>query len=220
MEQESQSERGAGWSLPTPADLQRPLAAAPRAHDTGEPVLPSEKLGTAVPRPTTVSDYHAKFSEETHNYVREYIRNADQKAAFFFAALTAILAFLNSQNVPSRWLKNVQQWSFIDALGLVSMLGLAGGAAILLAVVFPRLKGSRRGLLFFNAIAEYDNSAEYADDVLAQTLDDLIRTKLQHCYDLSKICGAKYHTLRIGFWVGSIGAATALLFLLLAHSGV
>ncbi len=220
MEQESQSERGAGWSLPTPADLQRPLAATTGAPEGGEPALAFEKLGTAAPQAAAVTDYHAKFSEEAHNYVREYIRNADQKAAFFFAALTAILAFLNSQNVPSRWLKNVQQWSFVDALGFVSMLGLAVGAAILLAVVFPRLKGSRRGLLFFNAIAEYHNSAEYADDVLAHAGADLIRTKLQHCYDLSKICSAKYRTLRIGFWVGSIGAATALLFLLLAHSGV
>jgi hypothetical protein len=68
----------------------------------------------------------------------------------------------------------------------VSMIGLAVGAGILLSVIFPRLKGSRRGILFFNAIAEYDSS------------------KLQHCYDLSKVCSAKYRI-----------AATALLFLLL-----
>lgn len=132
--------------------------------------------------------------------------------------MTAILAFLNTQNVPSRWLKDVRQWSFVDALGFVSMLGLAVGAGILLAVVFPRLKGSRRGILFFNAIAEYGNSAEYVEDVLVHSGDYLVRTKLQHCYDLSKVCRAKYRMLRIGFWVGSIGAATTLLFLVLAKS--
>ena len=99
------------------------LAAAPKVPESGEPVLASEKLGITAPRPPAVTDYQRKFSDETHNYVREYIRNADQKAAFFFAALTAILAFLNSQNVPSRWLKNVTQWSFVDGLGFVSMFG-------------------------------------------------------------------------------------------------
>jgi hypothetical protein len=72
--------------------------------------------------------------------------------------------------------------------------------------------------VFFNAIAEYDNPTWYAEDVLSRSGDHLVRTKLQHCYDLSKVCSAKYRLLRIGFWVGSTGAATSLLFLLLAKS--
>jgi hypothetical protein len=161
---------------------------------------------------------HVEFSDAVHNYIREYICNADQKAAFFFAAMTALLAFLNSQHVPTRWLKDIQQWTFVDGLGFVSMVGLAAGAGALFSVVFPRLKGSRRGLLFFNAIQEYDNCDEYVRDVVCRSPDEIVRIKLQHCYDLSVVCAAKYRTLRIGFWIGSVGAGTALAFLLLAQS--
>lgn len=98
------------------------------------------------------------------------------------------------------------------------MLGLALGAAILLWAIFPRLKGSRRGLLFFQAIAEYENSTEYAGDVLNQTVEEIVRTKLLHCHELSRICKAKYLMLRLGFYVGAAGVALALLYLLLAKS--
>jgi hypothetical protein len=219
MERAQQSEGGEGWSLSTPPELERPLTLSADPRGGHDALLTAEKLLTAAPRSASTADNHGKFSEEVHNYVREHIRNADQKATFFFAALTAILAFLNTQNVPRRWLKDVRQWSFLDGLGFVSMLGLAVGAGVLLSVIFPRLKGSRRGILFFNAIAEYDSASEYADDVLTRPANSLVRTKLQHCYDLSMVCSAKYRMLRIGFWVGSIGAATALLFLLLAKSG-
>jgi hypothetical protein len=165
----------------------------------------ADKVTVAPPEPLTET-CHARFSDEVHDYVREHIRNADQKATFFFAALTAILAFLNTQNVPTRWLRDPRLWSVVDMLGFISMLGL------------PRLKGSRRGLLYFNAISEYDSSAEYANDVLTRSHDDLVRAKLQHCYELAKVCGAKYRVLRIGFWVGSVGSAAALLFLLFAKS--
>jgi len=217
MEQPTQSERGAGLSLPASAEAQGPPPGLQPEHesDLGSAV---DKVPAGAPQ-SVVGDCHSKFSDDAHSYIRECIRNADQKAAFFFAALTTILAFLNAQSVPTRWLKDVRLWSFVDALGFISMVGLAAGAAILLAVVFPRLKGSLRGLLFFNAVAEYDNSSEYANDVLGRVGDDLVRTKLQHCYELSRICSAKYRTLRIGFWVGSTGAAAALLFLLLAKSG-
>lgn len=213
MEPTPQSEHERDQQLPTSPELQQPLVsqlAPPATH-----AMEADKQPVAQRR-GPLSETHAEFANDTHEYIRDFIRNADQKAAFFFAALTAILAFLNAQNVPARWLKDVRQWSFVDALGFVSMLGLAAGAAVLLSVVFPRLKGSRRGLLYFNAIAEYDSSSEYADDVIGRSPDGLVRTKLQHCYDLSQVCHAKYRTLRVGFWIGSVGTATALLFLVLS----
>lgn len=213
MDQTPQSEFTTDSSLPKLDGIQRPLAAVAldRSSDLTSTV---DKAPAMTPQPVAAS--HAKFSDDVHGYIRESIRNADQKATFFFAALTAILAFLNTQNVPARWMKSVAQWSFVDTLGFVSMLGLAAGAATLLAVVFPRLKGSRRGLLFFNAISEYDNSGEYANDVLACSGDDLVRKKLLHCHELSRICTAKYRVLRVGFWMGCVGVASSLLFLLLS----
>lgn len=217
MTEPTQSEGGTGWLQPVPAEVKTPLVATPSRHETA-PSSPDDKTSVGGVR-LAASDRHGTFSEETHVYLREYISRADQKATFFFAALTALLAFLNTQNVPARWLKDVRQWTFVDTLGFVSMSGLAVGAIFLLGVVFPRLKGSRRGLLFFNAIAEYESSTEYANDVLAHSGDDIVRTKLIHCYELSRVCKTKYWALRVGFWVGAIGVATALLFLLLSKTG-
>jgi pycsar effector protein len=217
MTEPTQSERGTGRPRPLPAAAPSPLAAPPQ-RASAEIVSAEEKSSEGGIK-LLAADRRAEFSEETHVYLREYISSADQKATFFFAALTALLAFLNAQNVPARWLKSVRLWSFVDGLGFISMLGLAIGAIFLLAVVFPRLKGSRRGLLFFNAIAEYEYPGEYAAEVLSQSDDQIVRTKLLHCHELSKVCKAKYWTLRAGFWVGTVGVGTGLLFLLLAKTG-
>lgn len=215
MDEPLQSELGAAHSLPSPSEVHVPLASpgAGQRFWLASPIDKETLRGQQV-----VSGSHAKFADEAHVYLREYIRNADQKATFFFATLTAILAFLNSQNTPARWLKDVRSWSFVDFLGFLSMFGLAAGAITLLAVVFPRLRGSRRGILFFGAIAECDSSGHYVADVLARSGDDLVLAKLEHCHELSKVCCAKYRTLRAGFWIGCIGVASSLLFLLLAKS--
>jgi len=214
MEQASQGKQGIEKpSIATPPELRQPLARPVGTEQTSEG--DKQPLGSA-PVP---ADYHANFSEDVHNYIREHIRNADQKAAFFFAAATALLAFLHSQNATSRWLKDIRTWSFIDALAFLAMAGLASSALVLLAVVFPRLKGSRPGILFFNAIAEHDSSSEYADEVLRRSVHDIVRVKLAHSYDLAEVCAAKYRTLCVGFWIGGAGAVGALLFLLLARAG-
>lgn len=204
--------------------------ADPSQHEVALPSLDSSRQ--ALPRVVTegqveadeikrpsgvvAQDCHLKFAEEANQYVREHIRNADQKAGFFFAATTTILAFLHQKNVAERWVKPIQQWSLIDALSFVAMAGLAAGAFVFLIVIFPRLKGSRRGLVFFNAVAEYDTSSEYADEVCRHTAGELGRIKLQHSYDLAKVCRSKYEALRVGFLLGSAGAVATLLYLLLA----
>jgi hypothetical protein len=215
VKQPSQADRGTAASLPSPAEVHTALAPLPKEHH-GADVGTADKVPAASA--LSITPAHTKFSDDVHSYVREHIRNADQKATFFFAAFTGILAFLNARNVSLRWLKNVRLWSFVDGLAFLSMLGLSAGAIALIGVVFPRLKGSRRGFLFFNAIAEYDNSADYASDVLASSPDSLTRMKLQHCYDLSLICTVKYRALKLGFWLGFIGAASALLFLFLSKT--
>ena len=210
---QSISTAGSRPSLPSPADLRQPLVHATEGAEAG-PSLTAKVAGARVVDDT----FHAVFSENVHSYIREHIRNADQKAAFFFAALTAILAFLNTQRVPARFLKDVRLWSIMDGLGFVGMVGLAFGAVFMLSVIFPRLRGSLRGLVFFNAISEYDNAAEYTDDVLATPREGLVRIKFQHCYEVARICSAKYRLLRFGFWIGSVGAAAALAFLVLSLS--
>lgn len=154
-----------------------------------------------------------KYAEEIHQYIREYIRIADQKAAFYFAASVSLLAYLNQQGYLTNWLSSPKNWNIIDVLGFISSLAILTSIVACLLVVIPRLNGSRRGIIFFNAIVEYQSQQEYLSDVLSITPSKLCEEKLKHVYELAKICHRKYNALRWGIWSGAIGFCAASLIL-------
>lgn len=212
----------------TDSEGTKPPGPASSAEDAADTVSPTERPDVSAgqvglrPEPahavSTTSGGHNKFADDLDVYMREQIRHADQKATFVFAVFTAVLAYLNAQNVPAGWLKSIQQWSLADCLGFISMFGLAIGAGLLLVVVFPRLQGPLKGMVFFNAVAEYRDPLHYADAVLSSTGEELVRSKLYHCHDLARVCRSKYRLLLVGFWIGSTGAGAALIFLLTVKS--
>src|SRR2546430_1438514 len=61
-----------------------PKEAGPAAASASEPAAPS----------SLDLDKRLVFADQTHQYIREYIRLADQKAALFFTTSGALLAFL------------------------------------------------------------------------------------------------------------------------------
>jgi hypothetical protein len=162
----------------------------------------------------------AKFAEETHQYIRDNIRLADQKATFFFTAATALLAFLYQNRVSEYWLKPVMTWNILDICAFGAMISLAIGALLSLSVVMPRLPGSRRGFLFWEAIAEFDSGRQYADDLATLSQATLAQQKAEHCHDLAKVCRAKYQWLKIALVVCGVGLTFAVIvFLVLIPGG-
>ena len=191
-----------------------PLVTAVRSGEpTSNSIRPPEMEAT---EPTRTTELQWKFSEETHQYVREYIRQADLKAAFFFAGATALIAFLYKANLVQLWVKPPTQWLFVDMVSFVATVGLAASVLACLATVFPRLKGTKRGHVFFGAIAEFESRKEFATDVLQRDIAELIEAKLCHVHDLAIICGQKYTVLQIGQWAGAIGVVAMVILLLLA----
>jgi len=79
----------------------------------------------------------------------------------------------------------------------------------------PRLKGSKQGLVFFSAIAEYEDSNNYISEFMKKNLAELCEAKLRHAYELSAICTKKYDMLRWGQWLGALGLIASLLLLVL-----
>jgi multisubunit Na+/H+ antiporter MnhB subunit len=151
--------------------------------------------------------------------VREYIRLADQKATFFFAGATALLAFLYRNDVSARWLKPPIMWNLLDVVALVAMVALAIGAVLALLVVIPRTPGSKRGYIFWEAIAEYRSGRDYADELSALSPATLYQIKAEHTFDLAHVCRRKYKMLRWSLWVGAVGLGAALIvFLFLTTS--
>lgn len=161
-----------------------------------------------------VLEIKLKYAEEIHQYIREYIRIADQKAAFFFAVSVSIVAYLNQQSYLTNWITNPIYWSIVEILGFIASISILVSAIACLLVVMPRLGGSKRGIIFFNAISEYQTQQEYLSDVLSATPSKLCEEKLKHAYDLAKVCIRKYSALRWGLWSGALGLSSTALILL------
>ncbi len=82
-------------------------------------------------------------TEQELGHVRESIRNADYKAMFLLAVIIAVLGYLISHNAPAGWFRSIAQWSLVDVIGFFSVIGLAGSAATMLAVLYPSLRDLR-----------------------------------------------------------------------------
>lgn len=153
------------------------------------------------------------FAVEIHTYVRQNIAWADQKAAFLFAAVTAVLAYLHKDGATRRWLVDPSRWQIPDALACLAVLGLVGGAICALLAVAPRFRGSPQGMIYWKAIASFGRAKDYADRVVASEASALTRAKLEHCYELAQICRRKYRAVNIAIWSGSLGLGAAVAYL-------
>lgn len=161
-----------------------------------------------------ILEIRLKYAEEIHQYIREYIRIADQKASFFFAISISITAYLNQQSYLTIWMYSPKNWTFIETLAFISSASILASIVACLLVVMPRLNGSKRGVIFFNAIVEYQTPQEYLSDVLTITPSKLCEEKLKHAYELAKVCNRKYNTLLWGLWSGALGVCSTALMLL------
>ena len=207
--QEQGKRDGDGLSLPRASVTEAlPLPAATKADASSE-----QPATSGGPAPSDVSA-HAAFAESVHQYIREYIRFADQKATFVFTGATALLAFLYKNGVSGRWLKPIMQWNILDTVAFVAMIALAAGALVTLWVVIPRTPGSRRGFVFWEAIAEYGSGREYADELWRLSTPSLFQVKAEHCLDLARVCRQKYRLLRCGLWICAVGLAASLVVFL------
>jgi hypothetical protein len=160
----------------------------------------------------------AKISEEARNYVLNSINSAEQKAMFFLALLTTMLVFVITHTARTRWLADGVQWSFVDFLAMLSMLGLGVAAALMLAVLYRSLQDSDRGLRFLNAMTEPDKPVGCADGSVDRPFEYLTQVLQEDFYELTSRYEAASRALRQGFWVGSIAAFVSLLFLLLSRT--
>lgn len=192
--------------------LGRALAHSANSTSTGDGIMPA--LPSEAPH-AKYQEIKLKFAEETHQYVREYIRQADQKATFLFAGSSTLLAYLNSISVAQRWLSNPKTWGLLDVLSFFATVGLMVGAAYCAFVITPRLGGSKRGLVFFSAIQEYETPAEYAIEINSKKPIELCEAKLKHIHELSKICHAKYKSLAFAFRSSIFGTFCVFLVLII-----
>jgi hypothetical protein len=156
----------------------------------------------------------AQFAESIHAYIREYIRVADQKAAFIFTISAAVLGFLFKDAKPQRWLI-LGKWAAANFVAFAAIISLASACIISIRVVIPRLGGARSGFVFWNAIAERPSGDRYATEVMKLSSSELIKVKLEHCRDLAVVCRAKYRGLLWASWTMVAALVLSALYLML-----
>ena len=155
------------------------------------------------------------FGFHVHKYIAEFIRLADQKAAFVFALNTGLLCYGFNAGVCHMWLKEFNSWTVLDLFCFVAMTMLVFGLFFSYGVIMPNLHKSHRGFVFFGSIAEYESATAYSSDILSTVPAQLSRAILQHSYDISKICTSKYRKLGFALRFTIIGIIAFVIVLLL-----
>lgn len=195
-------------ALALTADLQ----SSAQPVDTGE-ALTSAKAGLVV------SDSAAAFAESEHEYLREYIQFADQKAGVVLTTATAFLAFVYSRRLIDPLLRNPFDWQLPEAFGALAVILLLLASFHAARVIWPRRKGRiSRALIFFDAVSQYPTAADYAVAVANSSEKHLVRVKLEHCHELAKVCSSKYNALGMALRTGTVGIGLGLLYLLATAS--
>ncbi|MBI5387130.1 MAG: hypothetical protein HZA90_20865 [Verrucomicrobia bacterium] len=160
-----------------------------------------------------------ELPEFVHQYLRDYIALADQKAAFVLAAVSAILAFL----VSSGALQPLKDFALLGAgfswSKLVGVLacGLLSTAAILaILVVVPRLNSDTKpcsGFIFWKAIIAFGRAEDYAAAVQGLTKKMAGVEVQRHCFVLAQVCDQKYGFLNWAIRIGAVAFVLTVVFL-------
>lgn len=150
-----------------------------------------------------------------HQYLRDFITFADQKAAFTFAASAGLLAYLESKSVTDSFTKPLASWRAGEWIGSAAFLLLIACALLAAGVVVPRLRGqSATGLIYWEDIRSYFEPGAYVNAVEGASRAAARAEVLRHSFVLAGICRTKYKmldwSLRIGF-MGAVATATLLL---------
>jgi Family of unknown function (DUF5706) len=153
------------------------------------------------------------FAETLHGYLMENVRLADEKAAFLFGGIAAVLGFLYSNGIMKSWLVNPSHWHIGNALAFVAVVGLASGAVLALLVVAPRFAGSAEGLIYWRSISRHKSARTYADQVIRTSATGLTFAQLENCYELAHLCKHKYRAVNAALRSGCVGLAATVMYL-------
>jgi hypothetical protein len=187
----------------------------------------SSRWDTDIPEPTPLGALHqstyepedvlSRFASETHAYISDSIRFADEKAAFFSGASAAMLYLLFNSHAERYLSWSLNSSSMHSLIGIAAMVALSMACIFGISVVTPRRRlGLASGHIFFDAIIQSNSRETFAAEVMQLSKEQLIAEKLMHSYDLAKVCNRKYRaqTLQLFLMIaGLILAAPYLLFL-------
>jgi hypothetical protein len=152
------------------------------------------------------------FGRHVHTYMREQISLADQKTAFVLAIDASLMGVLAARGVGAALLP-LSESSLISWVGMLAIACLACSALLAMLIVFPRLKGSKDGIVFWLSVAEFGSGLEYQQRIRSLRNTVLTDELLVHVYELSVVCKRKYRLLSWSMVLGVAGSVLSVWYL-------
>jgi Family of unknown function (DUF5706) len=202
-----------------------PLSSPPEplVSKTSRSGTESNETATLAPIPVTPApaelDDAAKqvFLWHVHDYLGEYARFADTKAAFAGALAGALLGALYSASLfTPLFLTSYRQWPLATWLASFAGIALVGTIVLTIATVYPRLRAvPGQGFVFWRNITAFKNNDTFRTSFDSQSAHTLNEHLLNQNFAVAKyVCTPKYRRVSYGLILlatGAIIAASALL---------
>jgi hypothetical protein len=167
-----------------------------------------------------------QFLWHVHQYLGEYARFGDTKAAFSGAIASALLGALYSAKMHMPLLStSSDQWTLSTWLSALGGVFLLASVALAIWAVLPRLGSTQsKGFIYWDSIAAHGNIERLQNAFNKQPPRTLNDHLLHHVFDIStKVCIPKYRAIAFCIWalcIGSLLAAAALVSQDLPHKSV
>lgn len=209
-------------SSETFTDGARPAIKACRADQAAENKQPSEELVN----PAMDEAAKQQFLWHVHQYLGEYARFGDTKAAFSGAIASALLGALYSAKAHMPLLSaSWDQWTLSTWLSAMGGVFLLASVALAIWAVWPRLGSTQsEGFVYWDSIAAHGTIERLQNAFNEQPARALNDHLLHHVFDISKqVCIPKYRAIALCIWslcIGSLLAAAALVSQDLPHKTV
>jgi len=159
----------------------------------------------------------SEFLWNVHQYINEYIRFADTKAAAVIAWAGAVIGTLVATESHQNFLDG-RLWGgtwLIAWVTLLALVLLGIGFVFAILVIAPILTYNRaapKNLIFWDAIRAFSSFDEYSTAV--RDCNDVEGRVAQHVYELAGIARRKYRKTQFSIAAAAIGTLFAIVAIL------
>lgn len=202
--------------IPNPST---PLSPPPEPLVSGSVTVNSE-TATLAPMPATSAPMPAELDEaakqaflwHVHDYLGEYTRFADTKAAFAGALAGALLGALYSASLfATLFSRSYRQWTLATWLAFFAGTTLVGTIVLTIATVYPRLRAMPgQGFVFWRNITAFRSNDTFRTSFDSQSARTLNEHLMNQNFAVAKyVCTPKYRKVSYGLILLSLGAILA-----------
>jgi hypothetical protein len=171
---------------------------------------------SAVP---ILQDTHLDFAWKTHEYINNYIRFADTKAAFVIAWSSAILGTLYVGRLHEAALQShftLKDISWVTTLATLAFPILGTSFLIAAWSIIPRLSTRQlSGLIFWESILIHANGELYANALGRNDNNQLARHLCVQIHTVAAVARKKYFCVAVSMWMAFFGTGLGILAILL-----